>query len=151
VRKPIVFVGIGRGTRRRALTRTHMAELMCISENEFHELFDWDNLYGEETVPTDVQRAEERIEDQQRVPSLLRRLRQHERPIVLGERVAEALGCDHEPLFEWFALDSSSSLVFARVKHTTDRLWNRYEQGRGDYWAEMREFLKAEVLPLARQ
>ena len=137
--KRIVFVGIGRGEVQRELTRKYAAELMEVPYEEFKRRFSWDNLYGEEIAPR------ERTEDARRAESLRARLAGHERAILLGERLADALGCGGRPKYKWFPLNGCPGLLAARTPHTSRQNWNTRGRGRGEYWAPMRVFLRTVV------
>jgi hypothetical protein len=141
--KAVVFVGIGRDIVQRELTRRHLAELMNIPyEQEFRQRFAWDNLYGNEITPRGVSPAHERAEDARRAESLRARLGAYERAILLGDRLARALGCRDRPKYEWFPLDGCPTVLASRTLHTSHRHWNAKGQGRGEYWAPMRAFLR---------
>jgi hypothetical protein len=117
-----------------------MAEMLGLEYQEFKRRFAWDNLYGDENTPRGVSRADARAEDRRRAVALRQRLVSYDWAVLLGQRVAEALECDDQPLHEWFTLGDPGILA-ARTLHTSHQHWNRTGQGRGAYWQPARIFL----------
>lgn len=119
-----------------------MAELLGLGYEEFKRRFAWDNLYGDENTPRGVSRSEARAEDRHRAIALRERLAEYDWAILLGNRLAEALNCEAQPLHEWFTL-AECGVLAARTLHTSHQHWNRTGQGRSEYWQPARVFLTA--------